>query len=146
MKRRVVDLRSQVPLLDIASFGRGGGRVLTPALRQQIALTVSRAPEVMIKVTGGARNLAGVGRHFDYIGRQGTLDVELDTSDYVRPKGIDKLLVEDWDLDLEVHAGPSARSVRAPSKPVKLVHNIIFSMPARTPPDKVLRAVRAFAT
>jgi len=68
------------------------------------------------------------------------------SGDGVRAKGIDKLLVEDWDLDLEVHAGPSARSVRGPRKPVKLVHNIIFSMPARTPPDKVLRAVRAFAT
>jgi len=68
------------------------------------------------------------------------------SGDGVRAKGIDKLLVEDWDLDLEVHAGPSARPVRGPRKPVKLVHNIIFSMPARTPPDKVLRAVRAFAT
>ncbi len=146
MKKRVVDLRTQVPLLDIANFGRGGGRVLTPALREHIALTVGRAPEVMIKVSGGSRNLTGVGRHFDYIGRQGKLAVELDTGDQVRARGLVKFLEGDWDLDLEAHEGPSARSVRGPRKPMKLVHNIIFSMPAGTPPEKVLRAVRAFAT
>ena len=62
MKKCVVDLRTQVPLLDIASFGRGGGCVLTPALREQIARTAGRTPEVMIKVSGGSRNLTGVGR------------------------------------------------------------------------------------
>jgi hypothetical protein len=30
-------------------------------------------------------------------------------------------------------------------KPTKLVHNIVFSMPAGTPPDKLLAAVRHFA-
>src|SRR6266404_2934260 len=36
------------------------------------------------------------------------------------------------------------RSIRG-RKPPKLVHNLIFSMPARTPPDKVLQPVRKLA-
>lgn len=59
MGRRIVDLRGQKPLLDIVSFGRrapGHGRTFTPAERDQIRRTVTRVPEVMIKVTGGGRS------------------------------------------------------------------------------------------
>jgi hypothetical protein len=62
MSRRVIDLRSQVPLLDIVSYGRGRGP-LTPAQNAYITRTVRRVPEVMVKVSGGARTLAGVERH-----------------------------------------------------------------------------------
>src|SRR6202034_4894310 len=40
------------------------------------------------------------------------------------------------------------RKPQSPDKPgrsVKLVHNIVLSMPAPTPPDKVLAAARVFA-
>jgi hypothetical protein len=36
-----------------------------------IVRTARRVPEVMIKVSGGARTLQGIGTHFDYIGRKG---------------------------------------------------------------------------
>ena len=62
MNRRVVDLRSQeAPLLDIVSYARGRAP-LTPAQRAHISRTVRRVPEVLVKVSGGARTLAGVER------------------------------------------------------------------------------------
>jgi hypothetical protein len=35
MTKRVFDLRDQIPLLDVVSYGRGGG-TLTPSQRSQI--------------------------------------------------------------------------------------------------------------
>jgi hypothetical protein len=146
MKKRLIDLRDQVPILDIVSYGRGGARSMTPAQRDHIERTVRRVPEVMIKVSGGARTLAGVERHMDYIGRDGKLGLETDTGERLDGKGFERRLIEDWDLDIEAHRRQTERSIRGIRKPPKYVRNIIFSMPPGTPPDKVLQAVRKLAT
>ncbi|MGO9684539.1 MAG: relaxase/mobilization nuclease domain-containing protein [Beijerinckiaceae bacterium] len=144
MKKRIIDLReADRPLLDIVSYGRGG-KSLTPAQKEHIALTVRRVPEVMVKVSGGARTVAGVERHLDYIGREGKLALEADTGEHLDGKGFERQLTEDWDLDLEAHERQTERSIRG-RKPPKLVHNIIFSMPPGTASDKVLEAVRKLA-
>jgi hypothetical protein len=142
MKKRIIDLRDQAPILDIVSYGRGG-KSLTPAQKEHISLTVRRVPEVMVKVSGGARTVAGVEQHMDYIGREGKLGLEADTGEHLDGKGFERQLTEDWDLDLEAHESPE-RSIRGRKLP-KLVHNIIFSMPPGTPSDKVLWAVRKLA-
>lgn len=62
--------------LDIVSYGRKGpGDVLRFSSDEiaQIRRTVDRAPEVMVKVTGGGRDASSVQVHLDYIGRQGKL-------------------------------------------------------------------------
>jgi len=74
VKKCIVDLmgESAAPLLDIVSFGRRGqgyGPPLTQAEIAHVARTARRVPEVMIKVSGGARSMRGVARHLDYIGR-----------------------------------------------------------------------------
>jgi len=145
MKKRLVDLRSQEPLLDIVSYGRGGRRTMTPAQRDQIARTTGRVPEVMVKVSGGARTLAGVERHMDYVSRKGELGMESDTGERLRSRGFEADLIRDWNLDLEAHQRQNQRSIRAGRKPPKLVHNVIFSMPPGTPPEAVLLAVRKLA-
>jgi hypothetical protein len=145
MKKRIIDLReegSSPMLLDIVSYGRAG-KPLAPAQKELIALTVRRIPEVMVKVSGGARTVGGVERHVDYIAREGRLGLEADTGEHLDGKGFERQLTGDWDLDLEAHASPE-RSIRG-RKPVKLVHNIIFSMPPGTPSDKVLKAARKLA-
>jgi len=147
-KRRIVDLREgQRPLLDVASYGRRGPghRPLSKAEVAHISRTVRRAPEVLVKVSGGARSLRGVARHLDYIGREGRGEVRTDDGDRLQGKGFEKALLEDWDLDLEAHLRYSERAITAARKPPKLVHNLVFSMPKGTPPDKVLRAVQVFA-
>jgi hypothetical protein len=145
MKKRLLDLRGQEPLLDIVSYGRGGPRSMTSAQRDQVARTTGTVPEVMVKVSGGARTLAGVERHLDYVGRKGELGMESDTGERLRSRGFEADLIRDWNLDLEAHQRQNRRSIRASRKPPKLVHNVIFSMPPGTPPDKVLRAVRKLA-
>jgi hypothetical protein len=53
--------------------------------------------------------------------------------------------VEDWDLDLDQYRRKSDLTATTGKEPARLVHKVIFSMPAGTPPDKVLKAVKNFA-
>ena len=146
-KRRVVDLREGQPLLNIASYGRRGPghRLPSKAEIAHVSRTVRRVPEVVVKVSGGARSLRGVVQHLDYIGREGRGEVQTDDGERLQGKGFEKALLEDWNLDLEAEPRRSERAIAAGRKPPKLVHNLVFSMPKGTPPDKVLRAVQAFA-
>ena len=146
MPKRVVDLRTERPCLDIASFGRRGPEAkLTPSEVAFIARTARRVPEVMIKVSGGARTLQGVGAHFDYIGRKGLNEIETDMGERLMERGFEKDLMLDWDLDVDVLRRHTDRAIAHGRKPPKLVHNLIFSMPKGTPSDKLAAAVRAFA-
>jgi hypothetical protein len=59
------------PILDIHSLGRSaylGGR-FSPTQVAQIARTVRRVPEAMLKVTGGGTKVGAVKAHLDYISR-----------------------------------------------------------------------------
>jgi hypothetical protein len=146
MPKRVVDLRTERPCLDIASFGRRGPETkLTPSEVALIARTARRVPEVMIKVSGGARTLQGVGAHFDYIGRKGLNEIETDMGERLMERGFEKDLMLDWDLDVDVLRRHTDRAIARSRKGPKLVHNVIFSMPRGTPSDKLAAAVRAFA-
>lgn len=147
-KRRIVDLREgHEPLLNIASYGRRGPgyHPLSKAETAHISRTVRRTPEVVVKVSGGARSLRGVAQHLDYIGREGRGEVQTDDGERLQGKGFEKALLEDWDLDLEAQWRCSERAIATGRKPPKLVHNLVFSMPKGTPPDRVLRAVQVFA-
>src|SRR5579872_1948754 len=80
-KRPTVDLREdQRPLLDVVSYGRSGlgRRSLSKAEIAHIARTARRTPEVVVKVSGGARSLRGVAQHLEYIGREGRGEVHTD--------------------------------------------------------------------
>jgi hypothetical protein len=102
MRRRpAVDLRDQKPILDVVSLGRHGIDRRDRLVVGQMARTVRGAPEVVIKVSGGARTLRGFASHLDYIGRKGDLEIETDDGKRIREEGFEKKLIEDWDLDLE---------------------------------------------
>ena len=96
----------------------------------------------MVKVSGGARTLAGVEQSLRYYARDGKLGMESDTGEQLSAKGFEANLIRDWNLDVEAHQRQNARAVRASRNPSRLVHNIIFSMPAGTPPEKVFKAAR----
>jgi len=147
MPRRLIDFKA-LPLLDIASHARRG-----PGKRDRFALaeleiiarTVHRTPEVMVKVlTRGSKTLGGVQRHLDYLSRKGELAIETDDGQELKGKGVETGLLLEWDLDLD-EARPTFNLGPRPKTPPKLVHKILFSMPAGTPPKKVLAAVRDFA-
>ncbi|GFE84674.1 hypothetical protein GCM10011487_66740 [Steroidobacter agaridevorans] len=147
---RTIRLETGRPILDIISYGRAGpgNRIsLTPAQIAQIHRTVSRTPEVVVKVTGGGGSTTGRGvtAHFSYIGRRGELEIETDDGQRLTGRGVGRHLVDDWDLDLEEDRKRLDLFATNRRKPPKLVHRLIFSMPAGTPPQKVLAAVRDFA-
>src|ERR1700689_1161398 len=93
------------PLFDLFSHARPGpGRWdrLTPAEVEQIARTVRRTPEVMVKVLPrGAQSSEAVRKHLDYIGRKGELELETDDGERLQGRDAGEGLVENWDLDLE---------------------------------------------
>lgn len=135
-------------VFDLASYARRGPgqRVhFTAAQKQQIERTVGRCPEVMVKVLSqGAKDLRAVRRHLDYIGRDGDLDLETDDGQRLRGPEANRNLLSDWDLELDALRSSSDLKARPGASAPRLVHKLIFSMPAGTPPDKVLKAVANF--
>ena len=148
MPRRLIDLPGK-PLLDLTSYGRPGpGRRdrLSQADFDAVRRTVHRVPEVMVKVlTQGGKDLKAVERHLAYLDRKGELPIETDEGERIQGKGVEKVLLEDWDLELEEIRPWTDRHRRNDRSPPKLVHKVLFSMPPGTPPAKVLEAVQNFA-
>jgi hypothetical protein len=147
LTRRPVRLPTEGrPFLDLFSLGRPGpsGR-FTPDQIDYIRRTVSRAPEVMVKVTGGGTKTGAVAAHFAYISRKGELAIETDEGFRVAGRDAQKLLLNDWHLELLRGQYRGPRDGRATARKAKLVHNIVLSMPSPTPPEKVLTAARKFA-
>ncbi|MCC7285062.1 MAG: conjugal transfer protein TraS [Burkholderiaceae bacterium] len=107
------------------------------AIRQRLHATVVRgAPQVMVKVTGGGRGMAGIAAHLRYISKNGRLPIEDDRGVVQEGKDGVQALAEQWR-----HAGAliPERSAR------REAFNLVLSMPARTPASAVQSAARAFA-
>ena len=127
MTRRVARVPAEGrPLLDVFSGGRMGPRHrdrFTGAQVEQIRRTVRRAPEVMVKVTGGARKLGAVAAHLAYISANGELEIETDEGERVSKDG-QRALLKDWHLELSAgqyrerskNAGPG-RETRSQHRP-----------------------------
>jgi hypothetical protein len=60
--------------------------------------TAARAPEVMVKVLGGANSTRGAIAHLKYVDRHGKLEIETDKGQRPKAKGVEAALVADWDL------------------------------------------------
>ena len=67
----------------------------------------------MIKVSGGARTLQGVGAHFDYIGRKGLNEIETDMGEKLMERGFEKDLM----LGLGSRPGCPATPYRSSDRP-----------------------------
>jgi predicted transcriptional regulator len=149
MPRRLIDLRDAKPLLDVASYARRGPGRRDHLSQDEIELierTVRHTPEVMVKVlTCGGRDLKAVARHMAYLNRGGDVEIDTDDGQQLSGKGVEKGLLEDWDLDLDEHRRTADLKSRSRRTPPKLVHKLMFSMPPGTPPKKVLTAVKNFA-
>lgn len=133
--------------IDIISYGRKG-----PADRDrfsavqlgQIARTVRRTPEVMVKVTGGGGSAGAVAAHLAYISAKGRSEVETDYGDAVDKEG-QKELLKTWHLELTPGQYRRGQDGTHLPRQLKLTHNIVLSMPQPTPPETVLAAARKFA-
>jgi hypothetical protein len=135
-------------LFDIVSYGRGGREMPGRFNLEQIAhisRTVARTPEVMVKVTGGGTKMGAVAAHFAYIGRRGALEIETDEGELIGHPEQYKQLLDGWHLELTAGQYRRQKEGAPARRPTKLIHNIVLSMPAPTPADKILAAARKFA-
>ena len=150
MPRKIVDVISSRPLLDLVSLGRKGpGRRdrLSSLDIEHVRRTVDRTPEVMVKVLSkGGQDARAVARHVDYLSRRGELELETDDGERIGGKDAQKALLDDWGLDMYEDRRRNGLLARGDRRPPKLVHKLLFSMPPGTPPDKVLQAVRNLAS
>jgi hypothetical protein len=149
MPRHLIEVGAGRGWLDIGSYARRGPGQrdrLSPAEIETITRTVHRTPEVMVKVLNrGGQNLGAVARHLDYLTRKGELEIETDEGERLKGNGAEAELLDDWDLDLDEERRTADLKPRGMRKPPKLVQKLMFSMPAGTPPLKVLTAVKNFA-
>jgi hypothetical protein len=132
------------------SFGRKGGAGQSPAeWAERMGAAGRGAREVLVKISGGGRDADGVQAHFEYIDRHGKLDIETDHGEVLHGKTAATEIINDWALDYGAIPGaPHSRDkVAADGKrrQPRQAFNIVLSMPAGTPPEKVLKAVKKFA-
>ena len=112
------------------------GQSRAMAIRSRIEATVRRAPQVMVKVTGGGRGMAAIRAHFRYISKNGRLDIEDDRGVVERGKDAVKDIERQWQF-----GGPyiGEEGYR------REAFNVMLSMPRGTDPLIVQRAAREFA-
>jgi hypothetical protein len=107
------------------------------AIRQRIEATVlRRAPQVMVKVTGGGRGMKAIAAHLRYISKNGRLDIEDEHGETMRGKEALHELAEDWRFGGSLIEDVSDR---------REAFNIMLSMPRGTDPLSVQWAAREFA-
>lgn len=107
------------------------------AIRARIEATVvRRAPQVMVKVTGGGRGMKAIAAHFKYISKNGRLDIEDDRGEVLRGKDDLRGLADDWRF-----GGTPIDDIGFRRE----AFNIMLSMPRGVDPLYVLKAAREFA-
>lgn len=128
---RIVHTRPQPKLSGLGAHQRAA------AIRARIEATVvRRAPQVMVKVTGGGRGMKAIAAHFRYISKNGRLDIEDDRGDISRGKSALHGLAEDWR-----YGGTFIEDIGDRRE----AYNVMLSMPRGTDPLAVQRAAREFA-
>lgn len=131
---RVVKVKPQPRLSGDAA------RLRAAAIRRRIEATVvRRAPQVMVKVTGGGRGMKAIAAHFRYISKNGRLEIEDQRGETMRGKDTLRDLADEWRLGgslIPDDAEPGHR---------REAYNIMLSMPRGTDPLTVQRAAREFA-
>ena len=134
--------------------GGGGGKlpllttvaaliaVMSPNdVRSRVRSTIAPgATQVMVKITGGGRGMKAIAAHFRYIGRQGkeevggkgqTLEIEDERGEKIQGRDGLAQLTDEWRV---------AGAYIDDDSPRREAFNIIFSMPAGTPPEAVRAA------
>lgn len=111
---------------------------------RQAGAVARRSPEVMVRITGGAKGLqparnasdkrrATVPEHLAYITRNGKLEATNERGEVVTGREAVKDVAKEWLVDGQQRGQtPDTR-------------NLMLSMPPGTDPEKVLRAAKTFA-
>ena len=118
--------------------GNRGPKRLSSEARAKLERIVSRAPEVMVKITGRTKDVGHLKSHLEYITRNGELAAETEQGAVLAGRQGLRDLQERWTDDVTLDDRRRANAT--------LSINMILSMPPGTDPIKVRDAVRAFAT
>jgi len=104
--------------------------------RERLIATVRRFPEVMVKISGGGKDMYGIKAHMDYISRNGLVELE-DEQGFVHLGKEDvRAIRDDWRGGGIAYEGGKKREA----------FNIVLSMPPGTDRVSVKKAVRDFAS
>lgn len=111
--------------------------VRAAAIRRRIAAAVGRrAPQAVVRVTGGGRGMGAIAAHLRYIGKNGQLEMEDDRGVSRNGEEAVRDIVDQWR-----HAGRYIGNVEHHREAL----NLMLSMPAGTEPSLVAEAAREFA-
>jgi hypothetical protein len=132
--RRGRNIKGGTILPRLPSSDSGHARA-TP--RARLEMTTSKTPEVMVKITGGGKNIGRIKAHFDYISRNGKVELENEEGDILSGRDDVRDLRDEWAMG---RGGiPKEGELR------REAYNIILSMPPGTPRQAVTDAARQFA-
>ena len=92
------------------------------------ATVVRRAPQVIVKVTGGGRGMKAIAAHFRYISKNGQLDIEDERGETMRGKDALPELADNWRF-----GGTLIDDIAEPGQR-RAAFNIMQSMPRGTDP------------
>jgi hypothetical protein len=123
---------SRTPVLTEAAV-----RQRAQVLRQRIRATVERrAPQVMLKVTGGGRGMGAIAAHLRYIAKAGLLPIEDDRGAVREGREALRAIADQWRFGGSRIPEVSER---------REAFNIMLSMPTGTDARVVQQAAREFA-
>jgi hypothetical protein len=123
-----------------AAGGSAGARTALPPsaeqIRQKLRSTVSRSPEVMVKITGGGKGMMHIGKHLEYISRNGALPLENEHGETYQGMAELEEAKDDFRFMFEPLPAVSHR---------KEAYNLALSMPKGTDLPGLKNAAREFA-
>jgi len=131
-KRKPIRGRKAKRVGSVGAGKRGG-----PSTRETLRRTARRVPEVMVKISGSAKNMIRIRTHVDYISRKGTLPLEDES-------GL-QFIGKDATTDALYTWAKGGQGVPESGDRRRESFNIVFSMPPGTEPVSVKAAVRHFA-
>jgi len=108
-----------------------------PATREKVARTAKKTAEVMVKISGGGKNMKHIKAHMDYISRNGDVEIEDENGDV--HKGIEAV------RDVRDAWAKGKIGIPYEGEKRKEAFNVVLSMPPGTDRQAVKDAAREFA-
>jgi hypothetical protein len=105
--------------------------------RAQLIRTIIKTPEVMVKISGGGKNMCRIKAHLDYISRNGAVALEDETGQTFLGREDLRDVRDSW--------AKSGIGIPYEGEKRREAFNIILSMPPGTDRQAVKDAARAFA-
>ena len=130
----------------VVSSGGGGSSSSRPSsastsggsVRAKLTRTVNKSPEVMVKISGGGKNMGAIKAHMDYISRDGEVEIEDENGNIHLGKDEVGDARDSWEK--------GGVGIPAAGDKRKEAFNIVLSMPPGTEREAVKNAARNFAT